>query len=166
MNSIIIPIHSFVDLITNSSSEIFVAANQSTIKSIKKLVNSIIAATSHNIVDDVGNEVELITADDLFTFDLCYVCFDEDDDEILLTKTEVKAKRRELNEIMDDQSNKYTVEQVRDAEAWRFHDEDSDSYIKSRVRVSVKDPTNKHAVLAANILSDLTGIFEINASYN
>lgn len=39
-----IPLHSFVDLITNSSSEIFVCANDSTVTAAIKLVDSILIA--------------------------------------------------------------------------------------------------------------------------
>lgn len=42
MKSLFIPIHSFVALITNSSTEIYVAVDQSTIDTIKELVNSLL----------------------------------------------------------------------------------------------------------------------------
>jgi len=54
-----IPIHSVVALITNSSSEIFVSADESTVKAIKKITNDILKA---------GGSTQ--TADDLFTFEL------------------------------------------------------------------------------------------------
>ena len=49
-----------VDLITNSSTEIYVEATQSTIKTIKELIN--------NILESAGDGVT--KADDLFTFEL------------------------------------------------------------------------------------------------
>lgn len=55
----IIPVHSFVDLITNSSSEIFVSADQDTVNAVKKLVNTLLTAGGGKL-----------TADDLFTFKL------------------------------------------------------------------------------------------------
>ena len=38
MHSIIIPIHSFVDVITNSSSEVFVTCNKKTIEVVKSIL--------------------------------------------------------------------------------------------------------------------------------
>ena len=59
MNSLIIPIHSFVDLITNSSTEIFVKADNNTINAIKEMIDCILKATDSSL-----------TADDLFEFSL------------------------------------------------------------------------------------------------
>lgn len=151
MKSLIIPIHSFVDVITNSSSEIFVAADAGTIKTIKKLVDNLIAAGGGTL-----------TAADLFTFDIVYRCYDPKYDEVYLTSEEIKKKREELDEIIEN-PEKYTEKQVEDAGEWQFGD-DSDGYEQSSVRVEVKDKDNKNSVSAAKILSDLTGIFTIEAS--
>jgi hypothetical protein len=51
--------HSFVDLITNSSTEIYIEASEKTIESIKALVN--------NILNLGGSS---LTCDDLFTIEL------------------------------------------------------------------------------------------------
>ena len=61
MNSIYIPIHSFVDLITNSSSEIFISANKSTIKAFKEIIDSLLKISDPNTQ---------FTADALFEFEL------------------------------------------------------------------------------------------------
>ena len=42
VNIIKIPVHSFVDLITNSSSEIYVTATDATVKAVKDVINSIL----------------------------------------------------------------------------------------------------------------------------
>jgi hypothetical protein len=42
MHSITFPIHSFVDLITNSSSEIYVSATESTLTAVEAVINSIL----------------------------------------------------------------------------------------------------------------------------
>lgn len=55
----IIPVHSFVDLVTNSSTEIFVSADENTLKALKALVNNILKAG--------GSEV---TADMMFDFQI------------------------------------------------------------------------------------------------
>lgn len=49
---ITIPIHSFVSLITNSSSEIFVNASESTVNSIKEIINSLLALGGSNLKSD------------------------------------------------------------------------------------------------------------------
>ena len=152
--SVVIPIHSFVDVITNSSSEIFVAADQSTVKAIKKLVENLIAATG-------GTS----TADDLFTFELVTLCYNHKYDEVYLTASEIKAKRKELDEIQENAEEKYTEQQVEDAGAWEFKDGD-DGYAQTSIRVEVKDKTNKSAVAAAKVLSDLTALYSIESQYN
>jgi hypothetical protein len=163
--TLIIPVHSFVDLITNSSSEIFVAADKNTVKAIKKLVEDIIKAVAKPVVDNNGNEVP-VSADDLFTFDLVYECEDDEYNEVLMTAAEIKTKRKELAKIIDDQTGKYTAEEVEKAEAWNFRDgDDGDSYPVCQVRVQVKDKTNKAALAAAKVLSDLTGLFSIESTY-
>lgn len=52
-------IHSFIDIITNSSTEIFVAANNNTVKNIKNLVDSLLSISKSEL-----------TFDDLFTIEL------------------------------------------------------------------------------------------------
>lgn len=57
--SYVVPVHSFLDLVTNSSTEIFISANEATIKALKDLINNILKAG--------GSEV---TADMMFDFTL------------------------------------------------------------------------------------------------
>ena len=152
-SSVNIPIHSFVDLITNSSSEIFIAANKGTIIAIKKLVNHLIKATTKVVIDDNGNEVQSISANDLFNFDITYPCYDENCNEVGLTRKEMSDKRKELSEII---CNNWELYDVNDS---------ANEYISSSMRVTVKDSTNKHAVEAAKILSSLSELFDINSTY-
>lgn len=65
--SLTIPIHSFVDLITNSSSEVFVTATEKTVGTIKSLVDNILAAA--------GSPLK---SDDLFKFQTIVEGTDED----------------------------------------------------------------------------------------
>jgi len=44
MNSISIPIHSFLDLITNSSSETYVTSDRQTVTSIKSIIDAVLKA--------------------------------------------------------------------------------------------------------------------------
>lgn len=78
MNSITLQIHSFVDLITNSSSEVFVSANDKTLGAIKKLVDNILAAA--------GSPLK---ADDLFEFK---ALVEDDDSELVDIATPEGAK--------------------------------------------------------------------------
>ena len=54
-----IPMHSFVDLITNSSTEVYIEATEHTIKSVAALVDNILALGGSKL-----------TCDDLFTIEL------------------------------------------------------------------------------------------------
>ena len=48
MRTLILPIHSFVDLITNSSSEVFVCATEKTISTIHDAVNHLLKLNSNS----------------------------------------------------------------------------------------------------------------------
>lgn len=56
-----IPIHSFINVITNSSTEIYIMATEKTIETIKEIVNSLLSIG--------GSE---LTCDDLFVVELNY----------------------------------------------------------------------------------------------
>lgn len=64
MNSITLPVHSFVDLITNSSTEIYVAASDHTVETLKKLINCLLKTATPLYASSY------LTADDLFEFTL------------------------------------------------------------------------------------------------
>lgn len=66
MKSIKIYYHSFVDLITNSSSVVYVNATESTVQAIKDVVNSILKLSNSKL-----------TADDLFEFKIYSEKYDE-----------------------------------------------------------------------------------------
>lgn len=55
----IIPIHSFVDLITNSSTEIYIQATTKTVESVKEIINNLLKVNGSSY-----------TADDLFEISL------------------------------------------------------------------------------------------------
>lgn len=55
-NKIVINLHSFVDLITNSSSEIFIDVGSKSVETIKELVNSLFKLGGSDLVfDDLFN---------------------------------------------------------------------------------------------------------------
>ena len=57
-----IPVHSFVDLITNSSTEIYIQAKQKTVDTVKEIINHLLK---------IGNEGKpAYSADDLFEISL------------------------------------------------------------------------------------------------
>jgi hypothetical protein len=55
---ILIPVHSFVDLITNSSSEVFVTADRKTVECFTKLVDGILKAAGS---DKTCNDLFVVT---------------------------------------------------------------------------------------------------------
>ena len=59
MATLRIPLHSFVDLITNSSSEIFISATDSTVTAIRKLVDSLLLAGGSKFTVDEMFEITL-----------------------------------------------------------------------------------------------------------
>jgi putative lipoic acid-binding regulatory protein len=101
----IIKIHSFVDLITNSSTEIYVAAGEHTVKAVKEIINNILLIGGSKLI-----------ADDLF--------------EISLSNSDVGE------------------------------------YSSVELNVKAKDQKSPDALTAAKLLSDLTGLFSIEAQYN
>ena len=113
-NKYIIRLHSFVDIITNSSTEIYIEATDKTIESLKNIINSILK---------MGNST--LTADDLFTIEL-------DPDDI-----------------------KETEEYANDC-----------GYKDISLLVKCKDENSELGKTTAKILSDLTGIFGMEAAYN
>ena len=64
MKSLIINIHSFVDFISNSSSEVFISADQKTIDTLKSLVNNILQIGGSQLKCDDLFEFKLVVEDD------------------------------------------------------------------------------------------------------
>lgn len=92
MSSRVLKIQSVSDIITNSSSEVFMIYNEDSIKQIKELVNAILSL----------NEDNKYTFDDLFTIE---ICFDKDrlmeytdDDYEGLSDEELFEKAQEYDE--------------------------------------------------------------------
>jgi hypothetical protein len=65
---LVIRVHSFVDLITNSSTEIYIRASDKTVTSIKQMVNNIL---------ELGQSK--LTCDDLFVVELSKLDNEEDE---------------------------------------------------------------------------------------
>lgn len=155
-NSITIKIHSFIDVITNSSTEIYVQASESTIKSVKELVNGLLK---------MGGSTK--TADDLFTFELIDPGFadrvwdaawhylsDEEapDDE---TGDQYEQRVKDLVDAVDKKNPPEWYQYFLDREDESYkHDVD--------LVVTARDP---EAAGVAKILSSLSGLFDMEASY-
>lgn len=58
-----VEIHSFLDLVTNSSTEIFITADESTIKALKQLVNDILKAGGSEVTADMMFDFQLAVED-------------------------------------------------------------------------------------------------------
>lgn len=98
---LIIPFHSFVDLITNSSTEIYILASESTIKFIKQLVD--------NILTEGGSTK---TFDDMFTAELSEVrerCYGSERDVIVKAKTDSENAKKAA-EILSDLSGLFSID--------------------------------------------------------
>lgn len=71
MASIIIPVHSVIDVITNSSSEVFVTAHKKTIEIVKEIINVYLKDACY-----------AETADELFDIELVYKAYNDDDQKV------------------------------------------------------------------------------------
>ena len=158
-NAIYIPIHSFSDLITNSSSETYIQASDSSIKQAKEIVNSLLK---------VGGSTQ--SADDLFEFDLVYLLSDIDKNlenkaksagieipekswyEVYATKNQIDAF---INSLTEDESNLFTA-------PWDY------SYNEGynvNLRITPKDPANEETNKIAKLLSGFVNSFNISSQY-
>lgn len=93
MSPVLIPIHSFVDLITNSSTEIYVSANDKTVGTIREVVDNILVAGG-----------SALKASDLFDFALVV-----EDPESWPTKMHPVDSDEGKRVIEEQESNDYFV---------------------------------------------------------
>ena len=139
MKSLIIPIHSFVDVITNSSSEIYVSADKNTVSAVKSIIN--------NLLKGVGSDK---TSDDLFD-----ICVGVEIDNPTPYKERKPGEPWNIIVPIDSELGKAKVEEY------------SGDYPKqSDIMVTPKPGTDENIALAAKTLSNLTGLFSIDSQYN
>ena len=143
IKSIIIPIHSFVDLITNSSSESYISSSESTIKAVKELVN--------NILELAGSTQKF---DDLFTIDIVFDYFGKVKDMEGFSHYFTEAELRKLEEDgrIDEGETDSTIEP-------------SDETFRNSLRVLPKID-NELTQKISHRLSNITSMFNIEAGYN
>ena len=145
MKSLIIPVHSFVDVITNSSSEIFISADDGTVKAVKELIN--------NLLKGVGSDK---TADDLFDI----VVGIEVDNPTPYDKRKPGEPWR-ITVPIDSDAGKEQLEENDRIQG------NGDGYGNDlNIIVTPKEGTNENIVLAAKTLGNLTGLFGMEAYRN
>ena len=168
--SLTISVHSMVDLITNSSSEIFISAKDSSVKTIKKMIASIIAASGSTK-----------TVNELFTIEPAIRYETGDGDDVCLTdtaavtrfnkflktyKSEPIASVEEIDEFgIDDFREKLGIEygDEKDPENNKnFLRVMNNEYTENRIVVTALTPEGKDA---AKILSALEELFDIESQY-
>lgn len=134
---LVIPVHSFVDLITNSSSEIFTSATDSTVKAAKEVINGILKAA--------GSKK---SAASLFNVRLNYLCRNDATGYEEMT-FETEEARREFLESHDFSESC-----------------DEGNVVWQVLVVEAKDSSDADAVAAANKLASFFDTFETWEQYN
>lgn len=138
-----IPYHSFVDLITNSSSQVFMSVDDGSVNMVHALINNILKLAESTK-----------KSEDLFTIDVAYAVdtyIDEKYAEKLMTEEELKS----------------AVEEgiVTEKEADRLiRPEKYDRYGNSQFRVICKTDAPE-AVEIKSTIEHLKGIFNVEASF-
>jgi len=145
-----IEIHSFVDVITNSSSEIYVQASDRTIKQVKKMVESLLKLGGSNI-----------KATDIFTFELVDEKEEEINDYLEQYKDEIEEARKNHDEA---ENGEFDPKEWLSEEGLIYYNEDED-YRNISMLVKYKGNDPKTGKIAEEILSDLSGLFYTQASY-
>lgn len=131
MNSVSFHIHSVVDLITNSSSEIFTFVNTGYIKSVKELINELLKQ---------GGSTK--TADDLFDIEVeCRYINDSNED----------VSVRGILIVSGDEAW-LTDDEAKEVKVFDFYKSERGN----RLRVTAKDPSVE---LAAKILGAINNLF-------
>lgn len=146
-------VHSFIDIITNSSTEIYVQASDSTVKGVKKLIDALFKS--------MGVQYK---AADMFEFSFSGGPYDEYQsalkqyaDEIAEAKQEAEANGDTLD-VQEFLSEEFGVNGP-------DYDDEGLSDIRLHVEVKPKFKDYQDLKIAAEILSDLTGLFGMQASY-
>ena len=162
-----IKIQSFSDVITNSSSSVFVVYTESNIKSIKDVVNAILAIDSEYTFDDLFDISMSINTDLLEDCEGLEEEFKElvdlfNDNNLTWRQTITK-----VNEIVNsyDSEKKNRLSEL----LWNVVDEDDyESCVKSPydgIIITPKDTNNEVVSRAAIAISNLSKIFDIDFCY-
>lgn len=153
MQSIKLTYHSFIDVITNSSTSIFSTVAGTAISTVGDLVNNLLKIANSDL-----------TFDDLFTIEI----IDDSSDERRKDKM-YKIFKNELvdlfgidcQEFIDDKFNE--IKKLDKKPDWWNIDYDYDEFEENSIKVTAKSG-NKNSELVANILSNLEELFCVEAS--
>lgn len=156
--------HSMADIITNSSTEIFIIAGDNTIAGIKELINALFKVA--------GSET---TCDDVFTIEYDwerYVDYYFEDDYERFCEDNDGDSENFIEAIFDEsivgsETHKevYKKKYIAEFTSSDFNPYKCAYYRERRIKVTADDD-NPYAIDAAKILSNLTGLFEIEATQN
>ncbi len=172
--SLLIPIHSMVDLITNSSSEIFVAVKGSAAATIVKIIDGILAAGGSDKKCSDLFKVEMAKCYVNANWDLIYLTDSEAVEQMNkflafvkmgpITSIEQMPSEDDVREHIEDISLVETVSAkmedfTRPLRTALWFEPHGDSQLK----ITALDPSNDQT---AKLLSNLESLFDIEASYN
>lgn len=162
-----IKIQSFSDVITNSSSSVFIVYTENNIKSIKDVVNAILAIDSEYTFDDLFDISMSINTDLLEDYKGLEEEFKElidlfDDNSLSWKQTMFKVNK--LVNSYDSEKKKRLSDIL-----WSYIDKnDYESCIKSPydgIIITPKDENNELVSKAAIAISNLSDIFDIDFCY-
>lgn len=156
--------HSFVDLITNSSSVVYISAHKSSIDTLHELVDSILAIDKSSLksrdlfiieIEPPVREIEdaILRPERYYYIDILdYISNElgEDFKKFLIREVQDKGKL----------SSK-TIEKLKTFD-WGWKDEEHGYHFSTVLRVTPKNSSSK---AAAALLSNLSSLFAVNARY-
>ena len=152
-----IKVHSFIDIITNSSSEIYVQASSRTIDSVHKLVNAILSMGNSQVKSEDLFEMELIDEGKEERYDET-LAWERDRDE-WLSKNQGKTEEDYLDEACDG------VDLENHLNDYFGYEDETRSSVRMRVKLKDSVKSSSNSEIAIKILGNLTGLFSIDASY-
>lgn len=137
-----IPVHSFVDLITNSSSETFISASGATVDAMKEIVAALlrVGGSSQSVEDVVHIGLDMTVCNKWTDWNDETFASDEDLDQWL------KAKHGK------------SLEEIRN--------KDYDFRTKEELIITPKDPANPDHVKVASLLKSIIGTYDISSEWN
>lgn len=166
MNEIKIKIHSLVDVITNSSTVIYVQSTDNTIKYAKDLINSLLEATnSDKKADDLftfhfdidrDEEIESIVNDDFEAI------IDIEDEFIQLDQPTTIKELREMSSADQDKTLNLLLDKIRDGKISPYSGYGSDSYDWDTRSLLITPKNNDKKTI--NLTEQFQKIFNIDGS--
>lgn len=170
--SIIIPIHSFCALITNSSSEVYIAVTGATISAAKNIVNNLLAISG-------AEGATKLVFDDLFTIEEVFEVSDDDGIEDLIKSAGFSGKGKWSSYLMTEKQVKALGKLIEEKEEEEpgFSDDlnfsvndvltGGDRYPRSQLSIQVKEglseSNNTFAEKTARLLEGFVNTYSIES---